>query len=656
MSTKTGLFVAFSVLLVLISFWTICGGSEITKWNSETGDDSDSLSLDIHIDESREVEFRVSSHDAYEWTWSVNEEEIKEAECACWNVTVSLVIGEENDARELEGLEDYTLRISKRPERIISMAPSCTEMLFAVGAGDSVVGVTSFCDYPLEVEDKVNKGEIEVIGGYSTPCFEKIVDLEPDLIVGAYGNPDNVIYRLMEMGYPVYAQNPKNIEEIFNHIKVTGAITKCDETASSLLNDLKERLEEIEEKTELLEEEQRPRVFYNIGDLFTAGDETFANEIIEIAGGKNIAAYKSGYFIMNLEKLIDKNPQVIICDSGHGGMSIAYDQIVSDERLKNVSAVKNNRVYKIDTNIISRPGPRVVEAVEKVYEYVHDFDIPAEKSRGTIFCFENEIIGFTDEDDGSDLFFVFEEYGIYNVCALGEKGDDEYGDDFSGEDEGSPVEEEKTTIKAGEERTIELEDECLRNITLKAKEDKDVEFTNISLNILKELNLSQPHAIVYAYLNLSADNLTGSVEWLKLNFSVNESWIAVNADNNTTGISLFCFDCNNYTWTEQNTSKTGEGNDKVYYTATSPSFGTFAICTSLKLKSLESQAPVPEAAVTPSPTPTIMPAQNTPIPTSTHTPKPSPTETETPETSGFEAALALVGLLAVMHLLRRKGF
>ena len=415
MSTKNGLFVAFYVLLVLISPLTICEGSEITQWNSVTGDASDSFPVDIHIDESSEVEFTVYSDLSYEWTWSVNKEEIEESEgessnlvqvfeeygiynvsavgsgenetteCTYWNVTVSLVIEEENDVRELEGLEDYILRISKRPERIISMAPSCTEILFAVGAGDRVVGVTEYCDYPAEVEEKKDEGKIKSIGGYSAPSFEKIVDLEPDLVVGAYGNPDDVIYRLVEFGYPVYAQHSENIEEIFAHIKVTGAITKSDETASSVVNELRADLDEIKEETESLEEEQRPRVFYNIGDFFTAGKETFANEIIEIAGGENIAAYKSGYFIMNLEEFIDKKPQVILCDSGHGGMGIAYDQIADDERLKDVDAVKNNRLYIIDADIISRPGPRVVDAVKIVHaDYADFFDEMEEGEEETI--------------------------------------------------------------------------------------------------------------------------------------------------------------------------------------------------------------------------------------------------------------------------------
>ena len=403
---KKGLFVAFSVLLVLISLWGTCGGSKIALWNSVTGDASDSFSVDIHIDESKEVEFTVSSDSVYEWTWSVNGEEIKESEgkssnlvyvfeeygiynvsvvgewekgiTKCWNVTVSLVIEEENDARELEGLEDYTLRISKKPERIISMAPSCTEILFAVGAGDSVVGVTSFCNYPSEVEDKVNNGEIEVIGGYSTPSLEKIVYLKPDLIVGAYGNPDDVIYRLIELGedeekeYPIYAQHPKNFDEIFTHINVTGAITKCEDEASSLVNELKEKLNAIEEKTELLEKEQRPRVYYAMGSLFmTTGNGTFQHDIIKTAGGENIAAeYLSSWGPFSIEHIVEEDPQVIIYCS-HGSESLVPEQIKSAE-LKTVDAVKNNRIYPIDEGKISRPGPRVVNATEIIHGYIDE--------------------------------------------------------------------------------------------------------------------------------------------------------------------------------------------------------------------------------------------------------------------------------------------
>ncbi len=652
MTAKKGFSVVASVLLVLITLCTLCAGSNITQWNSETEDEPD-IPVDIHIDESEDVEFRVSSDLSYDWTWSINDEEVEESEgessdisytfakygiydvrvtglgenetteYASWNVTVSLVIDEENDIRELEGLEDYTFKISKRPERIVSMAPSATEILFAVGAGDSVIGVTDYCDYPPEVKEKKDNGEIKSIGGYSTPSLEKIVDLEPDLIVSAHGNPSELLYWLVDTNvhpgieYPVYAQHPGNIEEIFAHMETIGELTKSDETASSLVAELKDDLQEIEEKTESLEEGQRPRVYYAMGSiLYTPGKGTFQHEVIELAGGENIAAkYLSSWGVFSIEKLIDEDPQVILY-SGHGSESIVPDQITSDERLSTVDAVKNDRIYQINEGEISRPGPRLVNVTKTVYGLLCDL--------------------FTDTDDDDD-----------------ESEEDDYG---SGGD--SPAHKaEKRVIIAGDERTTELGDACLSNLTIKAEED--IEFTNISVNTLHDLNIIQPPAIVYTYFNLSLDNLTGSIEWLKLNFSVNKSWIAANANNNTTAISLFCYDYNSDSWVELNASEIGEGSDKLYYSATSPSLGTFAICTisksklksKLKSENEELQMPTPTVSLTPSATPIPVSA-----PTSTPTATQKPSQTPTPESPGFKAELAVVGLLTVMYLLRRNSF
>ena len=386
-----------------------------------TGDASKNFSVDIHIDESKEVEFSVNSYDlSHNWSWSINDEEIEESkgvssnlsytveeygiynvcvvgvgvgvgettERTCWNVTVSLVIGEENDLRELEGLDDYTFKITKRPARIVSMAPSCTEMLFSVGAGDSVVGVTEYCDYPSEVEDKKEKGEIVAIGGYSTPSLERIMDLEPDLIVAAYGNPSDILYWLIDdkmhpdIECPVYAQNPKEIDTIFAHMNVLGVITKSNETISSLLDDSKYKIAEIEERTELLEPEQRPRVFRPCPGFVTCGNNTFLNDVIWTAGGENIAAkYFAGWGALRIEEIIHENPQVILCPATEEGESLAYVQIMGEERLKDVDAVRNNRIYLIIDGLISRPGPRVAKATEKVRECIYGlFNVPEECS------------------------------------------------------------------------------------------------------------------------------------------------------------------------------------------------------------------------------------------------------------------------------------
>ena len=409
-----------SLFLIFFIFVLITSAS-CAQWNSETEDASVDFYVDVHIDESKEVEFSVNSSDlSHNWSWSVNSEEIEESkgvssnlsytfeeygiynvcvvgvgvgvwettEPACWNVTVSLVIGEENDLRELVGLEDYTFKISKRPARIVSLAPSCTEMLFAVGAGDSVVGVTEYCNYPSEVEERKEKGEIVVIGGYSTPSLERIMDLEPDLIVAAYGNPSDILYWLIDdkmhpdIEYPVYAQNPKEIDTIFAHMDVLGAITESNETASSLLDDSKYKIAEIEERTELLKPEQRPRVFRPCPGFVTCGNNTFLNDVIWTAGGDNIAAkYFAGWDALKMEDIIHENPQVILCPATEEGESLAYVQIMGEERLKDVDAVRNNRIYMITDGLISRPGPRVANATEKVLECIYGlFNIPEECS------------------------------------------------------------------------------------------------------------------------------------------------------------------------------------------------------------------------------------------------------------------------------------
>ena len=410
-------------LFLFFFIFVLITSASCAQWNSETGDVSKNFYVDVHIDESKEVEFCVNSSDlSHNWSWSVNGEEIEESkgvssnlsytfeeygiynvcvvgvgvgvevgattERACWNVTVSLVIGEENDLRELEGLEDYTFKITKRPARIVSLAPSCTEMLFAVGAGDSVVGVTEYCDYPSEIEDKKEKGEIVVIGGYSTPSLERIMELEPDLIVAAYGNPSDILYWLIDdkthpdIECPVYAQNPKEIDTILAHMDVLGTITKSNETASSLLDDSKYKIAEIEERTELLKPEQRPRVFRPCPGFVTCGNNTFLNDVIWTAGGENIAAkYFAGWGALKIEDIIHENPQVILCPATEEGESLAYVQIIGEERLKEVDAVRNNRIYLIIDGLISRPGPRVAKATEKVLEYLYGlFNIPEECS------------------------------------------------------------------------------------------------------------------------------------------------------------------------------------------------------------------------------------------------------------------------------------
>jgi len=252
------------------------------------------------------------------------------------------------------------------PARIISLSPSNTEILFAIGAGDRVVGVTEYCNYPPAAKTRPK------VGGVSTVSIEKVVALNPDIVIGCSLNGKDTFERLEELGIPVLGLNPKNISGILADIVLVGRVTGEESNATNLVATMKSRLDAIRAKARAMSgSQQAPTVFYDIGGFYTAGNGTFVNEIIETAGGRNIAADKTGYFQMSIEELIAENPQVIICDRGMGSMSKAYEEIMSDDRLKIVDAVRNNRVYLIDGDIIDRPGPRIVNATETVYGYLY---------------------------------------------------------------------------------------------------------------------------------------------------------------------------------------------------------------------------------------------------------------------------------------------
>ena len=646
-------FVVFSILVTLNVLCTLSCGSSIAPWNSVTNDASDALSVDIQLDGSALVEFSVTAGSSYEWTWSVNGEALRDSEGrtsqvsyvfddygqynvtavgmgenetvrASWNVTVWLVIGEENDLRELEGLEEYSLRISQRPTRIVSMAPSCTELLFAVGAGDQVVGVTEYCDYPPEVTEKKRNGELTVIGGYTTPSLEKIVALEPDLIVSAYGNPDDLLYWLVDesehpgITYPVYGQNPKDIEEILTHIEVVGALTGCEATSSALVEDLSARLEAVESETVSLTEAEKPRVFYNIGNFFTAGDDTFSNKIITLAGGTNIAADSSGYFVMNLEKLIDLNPQVIICDSGMGSMSLAYEEIMSDPQLRVVEAVKHNWVYVIDGDIMDLPGPRVVEAVERVHEDYRAFFNATSPSPGPTA-----------------------EPGMGGGSSAKSTPTPQTAPTPAAPSVVTKATRTIPSLAAGEVVTMLFEAMDISLLTLTS--DRTVSDVVLELQrIDKPASVPEPPGTAYAYFELTVKGAEGARIAGRLEFTMNRSWLHDHAMEKTT-ITLNRYDAQDG-WTALPTTILDEDEQVLYCEAELPAFSFFTITAKQRLESGPPASPAPAPSQTPSPTTSSLVPSGTTLPDADGTPVP-----------GFEALGAVLALLAVFLRLQ-AGF
>jgi iron complex transport system substrate-binding protein len=254
------------------------------------------------------------------------------------------------------------VKLDKAPQRIISLAPSNTEILFALGLADRVVGVTEYCDYPQAAKEKPK------IGGYSTVDFEKVVQLEPDIIFATNKHQADTIPKLEEFGLTVVVINPETIEEVFEAITLIGNCTGKSQEASQLVTEMSSQVQAVVDKTRDLLPSEMPRVFYVVraDPLYTAGSGTLIDELITLAGGTNIFHSVSSYPSVNLEEVIQANPQVIIAGSSMGSAEPALGFLGTDDRLENVDARTNNKLYEIDVDIVSRPGPRLTEALSQL--------------------------------------------------------------------------------------------------------------------------------------------------------------------------------------------------------------------------------------------------------------------------------------------------
>ena len=261
------------------------------------------------------------------------------------------------------------VRIEKIPEKIISLAPSNTEIVYALGLEDRLVGVTEYCDYPEAAKEKPQ------IGGFSTVDIEKVVEIQPDLILATNIHKDEVTPQLKRLGLTVLTLDPKTVDEILEAINLIGRFTGKTEAASQLTTEMKNRIKAVTDKTSALPETQRLRVFYLLwhDPLMTVSSETRIHELIEKAGGTNIAQdLEGGYPTMSLEAVIMANPQVIIAGSGHGtGENLPFQFALTESRLAEVDARQNARVYEIDADLTSRPAPRIVDGLEKLAEFIH---------------------------------------------------------------------------------------------------------------------------------------------------------------------------------------------------------------------------------------------------------------------------------------------
>ncbi len=249
------------------------------------------------------------------------------------------------------------------PQRIVSLAPSNTEILFAIGAGDQVVGRDELSDFPEEA-----KAITDIGSTFDALNTELIVSLEPDLILAAEINTPEQVKQLQDLGLTVYyLKNPTTLEEMYGNLELLAQMTRHEEEAATLVESLKARVAAVDEKIAPIS--SRFSVFYELDATdpskpYTAGKGTFITQLIDRAGGYNIASDLEGYPQLSLEQVVAADPAFIIL--GNARYGVTPESVAQRPGWENLSAVKNGQILPFNDDLVSRPGPRLVDALEEL--------------------------------------------------------------------------------------------------------------------------------------------------------------------------------------------------------------------------------------------------------------------------------------------------
>lgn len=261
------------------------------------------------------------------------------------------------------------VKLEAAPQRVVSLAPSNTEILYAVGAGSQVVGRDEFSDYPAEA------ATVESVGGsFGEYSVEAIVALKPDLVLAAEINTPELVSQLEELGLTVYyLKNPTTLEEMYGNLEIVGQLTGHDVT--EMVASLKARVAAVDEKIAPIS--ARPTVFYEIDATdpakpYSYGPGTFGHLLIERAGGANLvtlAGITDAYPQVSLEQIVATNPSIIVLGDSMWG--VTPESVQTRAGWDVIDAVKNNQIFGFDDNLVSRPGPRLVDGLEQLAKLLH---------------------------------------------------------------------------------------------------------------------------------------------------------------------------------------------------------------------------------------------------------------------------------------------
>jgi len=264
----------------------------------------------------------------------------------------------------LKDAQGVTVTVERRPKRIVSLAPTVTEILFAIGAGDRVVAATNPADYPPQA------AKLTRLGGWFTPSAEKTLGSEPDLAIGSRGNPPDFLSALRKSGCTVFTVDPATLGDILTTIANIGSVTGATQGATDVIARMKQRLSAVADRVGEVPETKRPTAFIVISTspLWTAGSGTFQGDAIRAAGARNIAADRKGFTPFSTELLMAADPTFLLLSTMGGDPDQMKRDVLADPVLKRLTAARTNHLVVLKANHIMRPGPRIVDAVEAMAE------------------------------------------------------------------------------------------------------------------------------------------------------------------------------------------------------------------------------------------------------------------------------------------------
>lgn len=251
------------------------------------------------------------------------------------------------------------------PVRVISFAPSITEIMYALGLEDRLVAATRFSDYPEGARS------LPRVGTYIQLDIEKIVAFSPDLCLAIKdGNPVGVINRLKDFSIPVYGVDPRDLDSVMETLQQLAGIFHVEEKANAIVHEMEKRIRRVRDLAEATE--KKPGVFFQIGisPIVSVGKGTYLDEMIMLSGGRNLASGNNPYPRFTKEQVIALSPDVFIISSM--AREAVFAQIQNEwKKWTSIAAVKNNRIHLVDSNLFDRPGPRLVAGLEILFTLIH---------------------------------------------------------------------------------------------------------------------------------------------------------------------------------------------------------------------------------------------------------------------------------------------